>query len=242
MWKDNFEITDFHSHILPGMDDGAKDVQESVKMLERLLEQGVDKVLATSHYYEYREDVPSFLERRESALFKLESYIKEHDIYLPEFIPASEVRLWHGMSRDENLGKLAIGESKYILLEMPYDQWTDWMFAEVYSVASRGFIPIMAHLERYVDLIPEKVIIEKLLSLGVYVQCNAESFESRKARRFMKKLLKYKRLTVLGTDCHNLDDRPPEIEKALNYISSKFGDETLERIMANANIIISSKR
>lgn len=242
MWKDKFEITDFHSHILPGMDDGAKDVAESVRMLEKLLDEGVDKVVATSHYYESREDISSFLERRERALFKLESYIKEHDIFLPEIIPACEVRIWHGMSRDENLGKLTIGESKYILLEMPYDQWTDWMFAEVYSVSSRGFIPIMAHLERYADLIPEKTIIQNLLSLGVYVQCNAESLESRKSRKFMKKLIKHQRLTVLGTDCHNLDDRPPEIEKALHYISSRYGDETLEKIMRNANIIISSKR
>lgn len=241
MWKDKFEITDFHSHILPGMDDGAKDVDESVRMLGRLLEQGTDKVLATSHYYEFREDIPSFLERRERSLFKLESYIKEHDIYLPEIIPASEVRLWHGMSGDENLSKLTIGDSKYILLEMPYDQWTDWMFAEIYSVSSRGYMPIMAHLERYVDLIPEKTIIQKLLTLGVYVQCNAESLKSRKSRKFMKKLLKYNRLTVLGTDCHNLGDRPPEIEKALCYISSKYGDETLGKIMSNANIIISSK-
>ena len=242
MWKNKFEITDFHSHILPGMDDGAKDVKESVNMLARLLEQGVDRVLATSHYYEFNEDIASYIERRDSALFKLESHIKEHDIFLPEIVPAAEVRLWHGMSGDENLEKLTIGDSKYILLEMPYDQWTDWMFAEVYSVSSRGFIPIMAHLERYVDLISEKTIIQKLLALGVHVQCNAESFESRKAKRFMKKLLKYNRLTVLGTDCHNLDDRPPEIENALLYISSKFGDDALGRIMANADVIISSKR
>ncbi|MBE7050246.1 MAG: hypothetical protein E7394_05680 [Ruminococcaceae bacterium] len=242
MWKNKFEITDFHSHILPGMDDGAKDLKESLKMLEKLLEEGVDKVIATSHYYQFREDVPTYVERRDRVLYNLESYIKEHDIYLPEIVPACEVRIWHGMSRDENLSKLTVGESKYILLEMPYDQWTDWMFAEVYSVSSRGFIPIMAHLERYVDLIPEKTIIQKLLSLGVHVQCNAESLKLRKSRKFMKKLIKHQRLTVLGTDCHNLDDRPPEFNYALEYISSKFGDEALEKIMTNANIIISSKR
>ena len=224
------------------MDDGAKDLKESLKMLEKLLEEGVDKVIATSHYYQFREDVPTYVERRDRVLYNLESYIKEHDIYLPEIVPACEVRIWHGMSRDENLSKLTVGESKYILLEMPYDQWTDWMFAEVYSVSSRGFIPIMAHLERYVDLIPEKTIIQKLLSLGVHVQCNAESLKSRKSRKFMKKLIKHQRLTVLGTDCHNLDDRPPEFNYALEYISSKFGDEALEKIMTNANIIISSKR
>jgi len=224
------------------MDDGAKDLKESLKMLEKLLEEGVDKVIATSHYYQFREDVPTYVERRDRVLYNLESYIKEHDIYLPEIVPACEVRIWHGMSRDENLSKLTVGESKYILLEMPYDQWTDWMFAEVYSVSSRGFIPIMAHLERYVDLIPEKTIIQKLLSLGVHVQCNAESLKLRKSRKFMKKLIKHQRLTVLGTDCHNLDDRPPEFNYALEYISSKFGDEALEKIMTNANIIISSKR
>ena len=239
MWKNEFEIIDFHSHILPGMDDGAEDISASVAMLSELLSQGVDKVLATSHYYEFREDISSYLSRREEALFKLESHIKEHDIYLPEIVPAAEVRLYHGMWQDENISRLTVADSKYILLEMPYDYWTDWMFSEVYSLMSRGYIPIMAHLERYIDIVPEKEIEQKLLPLGVLVQCNAESFESRSAKKFMKKLLKSGRLTVLGTDCHDMTDRPPHIKGALDYISKKFGDDKISYIMKNAGIIIS---
>lgn len=241
MWKNDIEITDFHSHILPGMDDGAKNISDSVKMLSRLLEQGVDRVIATSHYYAHDEDITSYISRRDEALFKLESYIKEHDIYLPEIILGAEVRMYHGMWQDENLGKLTIADSPYILLEMPYDHWTDWMFSEIYSVVSKGYIPIMAHLERYVDIVSEKVIIEKLLPLGVHVQCNAESFKSRRERKFIKKLAKKGRFTVLGTDCHNMDDRPPDITDALAYISKKFGDGMVEGLMKNAGIIISKK-
>ena len=80
MWNDNFEIIDFHSHILPSVDDGARDTEMAVQMLEMLSSQGVDKVVSTSHYYKFSEDIQSFLTCRDESLYKLETYIKEQDL------------------------------------------------------------------------------------------------------------------------------------------------------------------
>ena len=75
MWKDNFEVIDFHSHILAGVDDGAPDLQTSLDMLSALSDMGVDKVVSTSHYYNSVETISSFISRRDEALYKLERHI-----------------------------------------------------------------------------------------------------------------------------------------------------------------------
>lgn len=241
MWKEEFEIIDFHSHILPGVDDGAKDLETSVKMLSLMSQQGVDKVVSTSHYYSHFEDIASYIKRRNDALYNLEKHINEHDLFLPEIIPAAEVRLYSELSRDPDLGMLCIGDTKNILVEMPYMKWSDWMYNEIYSIASKGYTPIVAHLERYLDTVSVKTITDKLLSLGVLVQCNAEAFSDWKERRFVKKLIKHGRLTVIGTDCHSMKTRLPNINIALEYLSKKFGDEMIKAVMNNASLLIGAK-
>jgi len=231
MWNDKFEVIDFHSHILPSVDDGASDKEMSVKMLESLSSQGVDKVISTSHYYKFSEEVQSFLTHRDESLFRLETYIKEHDLFLPEIIPAAEVRMFPELWKEPLLDKLCIDGTKNILIEMPYDKWTEWMYSEIYALIARGYTPIMAHLERYIDRIPQKEIFTKLLHMDVVVQINAESFEERSRRRFIKKLIKFGFPLVLGTDCHNMTTRRPHIDVAMKYIVKKYKEEYLERIM-----------
>lgn len=239
MWKDSFELIDFHSHILAGVDDGAPDMQTSLSMLSALSEQGVDKVVSTSHYYNSAEDVSTFLARRDEAIFRLERHIKEHDIFMPEIIPAAEVRIYAGLWQEPQLSKLCVGESRKLLLEMPYDRWSDWMFNEIYSLIAKGYTPVMAHVERYVDMIPLKIIENALLGLEVLVQCNADFVSDRAARRFVKKLASHGRLTVIGSDCHNMTSRAPNLQQAFEYIAKKFGEQYLELLMKNALSIIS---
>lgn len=234
----DFKLIDFHSHILPGIDDGSDSLETSLKMLEVSKNQGVGTIVSTSHYYNFRESTSKFLARRDEALFKLESHIKEHDLDLPEIVPAAEVRLFPELRHDENLDKLCIGNTKNILIEMPYSVWSPWMYNEIYAILTKGYQPIMAHAERFIDAVKEKDIIANLLSMDVYVQCNAESFENRKIRSFIKKLIKLEKFTVLGSDCHNLESRISHFDSACNYITKKYGKEFLQVIMDNADYLI----
>ena len=127
MWKD-IEIYDFHS-------------------LKYLTKEGVDKVLSTSHYYDFHESIDEFLKKREEASYKLLTYIKEHDIFTPDIIIASEVRLFHGMHKEEKLKHLCIEGTGKILVEMPYIKWNDWMYNEIYSLGLSGYEVIIAHVE-----------------------------------------------------------------------------------------------
>ncbi len=232
------EVVDFHSHILPGIDDGAQSLEASLEMLKLSRTQGVDVIVSTSHYYNFQESVDSFIQRRDDALYKLCKHINEHDMDLPEIIPASEVRLYPDIRLEENLDKLCIEGTKNILIEMPYSSWSGWMYNEVYGLITRGYTPIMAHIERYLGPVSEKEILEKLLSMEVYVQCNADSFSDRKMRKLIKKLIKLNRLTVIGSDFHNMDSRISHFDDACRYISRKYGDEYLNVIMENAAILI----
>ena len=233
MWKD-IEIYDFHSHILPAMDDGAKDIKMSLEMLGYLTNQGVDKVLATSHYYNFNQSVEEFLIKRDESVFKLQTYIKEHDIFTPDIITACEVRLFPDMHKEEKLDRLCIEGTNKILVEMPYIHWNAWMYNEIYALISKGYEPIVAHIERYASLMGAKEIIEKLIRLNVRVQINSEFIKTRKERKLVKKLIKLKVPMVLGTDCHNLEDRKGNIKESLEYLSKKYSDEFIKEIMQNA--------
>ncbi len=234
MLNNKFEVVDFHSHILPGVDDGSDSLETSLKMLELSHSQGVDIILSTSHYYNFHETTESFVNKRDKALYTLEKYIKEHDLYLPEIIPAAEVRLYPELRFDENLDKLCIDGTKNILIEMPYESWSGWMYNEIYALITKGYTPIIAHVERYPGPVGEKEILTKLLSMEVYVQCNADSFTDRKMRSFIKKLVKLGRLTVIGSDFHNMESRISRFDKAMEYIRKKYGEDYLRVLMENS--------
>lgn len=240
MENNSLKLIDFHSHILPGIDDGSDSLETSLKMLEISKNQGVDIIVSTSHYYNFRETSSNFIYKRDDALCRLEQHIKEHDLDLPEIVPAAEVRLFPELHRDENLGRLCVGNTRNILVEMPFSSWSDWMYNEIYALITMGYQPIMAHAERFVGAVKEKEILTKLLSMDVYVQTNAESFEDRKMRSLIKKFIKLDRLTVLGSDCHNLGSRISRFDNACNYITKKYGKEYLQVLMENADYLINN--
>ena len=238
MIKTEAGFIDFHSHILPGVDDGADSLETSLNMLALSKKQGVDRIVSTSHYYNFRESVESFVKRRDDAVYNLCRHINEHDMDLPEIITAAEVRLFPGMHTEENLESLCVDGTKNILVEMPYSTWSSWMYNEIYALISKGYKPIMAHIERFLGSVKEKDITENILSMDVYVQCNADSLPDRKMKKFIKKLIKANRLTVIGSDCHNMNERISHFDDLCEYISKKFGEDYLNVIMENAAYLL----
>ena len=223
-------IIDFHSHILPGMDDGSKSVGMSVKMLDREAEQGIWKVMATPHFYPWKEHPEQFLTRRDAAAAKLQKTMEMQD-HLPEVIMGAEVRYFSGMSHSDWLPALTIGEKNCILIEMPDVPWTDKMLGEVADIyENRGLIPVIAHVDRYVDLFRGSGIPERLAGLPVLVQASASFFLKPGTGWLAMKMLRKQQIHLLGSDCHNLTDRPPNLGPALERIRKKLGDEAVAQI------------
>lgn len=225
-------LIDFHSHILPGIDDGSASVEESIALLEMEAKQGVTHVVATPHFYAQHDSPENFLRRRAEAKALLDEKLKKHP-GLPEISLGAEVYFFHGISDSELLPELTIDNKRFILIEMPFAHWTDSMYSELEAIArQRGITPIVAHVDRYITPLNNHGIPKKLSGLPVLVQANAGSFiKGGFMSSMMMKLLKKDKVHLIGSDCHNITSRPPKIGQAMDAIERKLGNETVERIL-----------
>lgn len=223
-------VIDFHSHILPAIDDGSRSVEESIAMLRMEADQGISHVIATPHFYPKHDSPKRFLERRENARGKLLEAMQTHD-GLPQISVGAEVYFFHGISESEALPELTIADSRYLLLEMPQPPWTPRMYKEIEDIREKlGLIPIIAHIDRYIRPFKTYDIPERLQELPVLVQANASFFLHRSTAGMAQRMLKRDQIHLLGSDCHNLKDRAPNLGDAVERISRRLGEDALMRI------------
>ncbi len=223
-------ITDFHSHILPQMDDGSKNVEESIAMLQRMAEQGVATVVVTPHFYPQHDSPADFLKRRQQSLEKLGKEMEKYP-NLPRLTVGAEVYYYDGISESEVLPELTIGGNGCILIEMPMPPWTQQMYRELAAIYEKqGIVPIVAHIDRYISPMHMHGIPDKLDELPVCVQANAEAFIKRSTRRMMLRLLRRGQIHLIGSDCHDLKDRSPNLLEAVRVIQDHLGQEAIGHI------------
>lgn len=225
-------MIDFHSHILPKMDDGSRDVAESVRLLTMLAEQGVDTVAATPHFYANDESVTQFLERRQRSFAQLQTQPLEG---LPRILLGAEVRYYQGISRMSGLRRLCLEGSRLLLLEMPVSRWTEYTVKELEELSRTGDLTIvLAHVERYLRL-QSRSVWDRLYDSGIRMQTNAAFFTDIGTRRKAVALLKDHAIHFLGSDCHNTVERPPDIGRAIAVIQKKMGDDFIRQMNEYAN-------
>lgn len=223
-------MIDFHSHILPAMDDGSKNEQESIAMLTELKNQGITRVIATPHFYANGESVSAFLSRRQKSFEKLNL-----NSDFPQVVLGAEVRYYEGISRLADLTKLCISGTDLLLLEMPSAKWTDFVIKELISLASNGNITlVLAHIERYIFMQPKSVFAD-LLNSGVLMQINASFINGFFTRRKALKLLGSDMAHFVGSDCHNTTDRAPEMKSAVSHITKGLGEDFLHHLVNYGN-------
>lgn len=234
-------VLDFHTHILPSVDDGSRSVEMSMEMLKVEFAQKIKTVVLTPHFYANHDSPAEFLRHRERALAKLMSAAEEiSDI--PKMIIGAEVHYFEGISDCEDLGLLAIEQTNAVLVEMPMRKWTDRMLYELEGIyQKRKLIPIIAHVDRYMGNFNTNGVIESLCELPVVVQANSSFFINRMSRRLALKLLSQQKIQLLGSDCHNLTERLPNLGNAVEIILSALGQDAIEYINSNENKIISAK-
>lgn len=226
-------MTDFHSHILPGIDDGCKNVEESLQVLKEMAAQGIERVAATPHFYASHsgETPDEFLIRRNNAERILREKI-EGEEGIPEIFCGAEVKYFRGMSGVEDLTKLTLQGTDLLLVEMPFSKWTYKEIKEVLSLNENlGVTPMLAHIERFFSYQKNLDWIYEFKDAGILMQMNAEyilgTFSSRKAI----KLIKNRAIDFLGSDTHNPTDRKPNLGPAIKKIAKKAGEEYIDRFL-----------
>lgn len=232
------KIIDFHTHILPAFDDGPADCRTAAQMLVKLYEQGVTHAVSTSHFYRYDESIGDFLARRDRAYSELRAYLSAERItHVPEIILGAEVYFTTALIDDPDLEKLCIGDTDYILIELPYTQITQNVKDSFRSLAACGRVrPILAHLERYAAYAGEETLFELLESAPAQINC--ESVLSAPSCRLAAKLLKSGGVAALGSDCHNMTTRAPKFSEARKKLSRKIGAGVFTELMVSSAEIL----
>ena len=221
-------MIDWHNHVLPEMDDGSHSVAESIAMMQAQAAQGVTTVIATPHFYANDESVELFLARRSHSAERLQKHLADNG--LPSLRLGAEVRYYPGISRMKNLTALCIEGSKLLLLEMPADRWTESMVRELIDLSGKdGIRLVLAHVERYPAL-QSKAVWSRLLASGILMQTNASLYSAFTTKRKALSLLNGGYIHLIGSDCHNMTSRPPQIGKAFDAIQKRFGADYLSQM------------
>lgn len=229
---------DFHSHILPGIDDGSKSVEESVAMLQMEWEQGISQVVATPHFYPQHDQLNRFLDRRERAAQQLKEKTADTR-QLPKLHIGAEVHFFQGISDCDELPLLTIDNGKYILIEMPHSPWTDEMYYQLERICTKQNLhPIIAHMDRYLKGFRTEKTLQRLAELPVLVQANAEFFLNKWTQKAAINMLREGKIHLLGSDCHNLTSRKPNLEAALKKIEKRLGADGISQIDHYAQTVL----
>ena len=222
-------MIDWHSHVLPGIDDGSRNVAESISMIQMQSSQEIKTVIATPHFYANDESVDSFLKRREKAAERLKAQLPED---APQILCGAEVRYYPGISHLEDLKRLTIEGSKLLLLEMPIVGWTEYTIRELMALSRRSDIDlVLAQAERYMSL-QKRAMWAELRSYGVLIQANASFFTAWHTKHKAIFLLREGYIQFVGTDSHNMTSRPPQLGKAMAVIRKKLGDGYIDQMSA----------
>lgn len=231
-------MTDFHSHVLPGIDDGSSNLEESLAMLEMAVAQGITHVVATPHFYAQQDRLDIFLAKRAEAEKTLRAAM-EKCTGMPQLSVGTEVHYFRGMSNSEAISELTITGKRCILIEMPPPPWTDKMYRELVKIRENfNVIPVIAHVDRYITPWRTYGILRTLAEMPVLVQANAGFFQSRETRAMALKMVKKGQIHLLGSDCHNLTERPPQLGQAVEIIRKALGQECVNVIRERAETIL----
>ena len=199
-------------------------------MLQLEAEQKVEHVVLTPHFYAEKESLPLFLERRNKSLERLKNASDEIE-GLPQISVGAEVQIFEGIGNSEFLPELAISGTKCILIEMPMPPWSDNLLKELERIRyKRNLIPIMAHIDRYISPFRTRGIPETFAELPVLVQASCSFFIDRRTRSLALKLLRENRIHLLGSDCHNLSTRVPNMQEAVRIIEDRMSTSRILRI------------
>jgi protein-tyrosine phosphatase len=237
------KMIDWHTHILPFIDDGSSSIGESISMLKKSSEQGVTKIVLTPHYYPHKEDPERFLRRRDYSLGKLKSgieriYLDEDNLEpltfeLPTLVLGAEVYFFSELAGmdESNLKALCIEGTNILMVELPMEEWGNNIFDALEGlIFNRNIYPLIAHIDRYFSFIKDSSPLKELVREGMLIQLNTEGlegfFSKRKAVRWIEEGLVH----ILATDCHNQTDRPPNLAVAKTILKSHINERTIANI------------
>lgn len=231
---------DIHSHILPGVDDGAKNFEMSLRMMAQASKEQISDMILTPHFKPMRRNpLPDRIEeiyheleeRRREAGIPLQLHLGSEIYYSSEIISILEAGRAYTMC-----------DTAYVLVEFSPREDYAYIRDAVYCLMAEGYAPILAHVERYSCLMEKKDRAEELYDMGCYLQINASSITGGNglmSKRDVKWLLRQELVHFVGSDCHDDKKRTPGLAGAAEYVAKKYGETYCKKIFRdNANALL----
>lgn len=224
------DLYDIHCHILPGVDDGAKNMDIALALIEKEIEAGVETIILTPHFRKemFEPDMEDIWNAYDELLY--ETRYKNIRLYLGcEFHANMEM-----VETLDNDLRPTLADSRYVLTEFAHNSTRAFMKERADALLMSGYRPIIAHIERYRATRKDFDLIEDLIEMGCEVQVNADAIIGRDglgAQRFCKKLMQEDMLHYIGSDTHNLRGRAPHLGECCEYLKKHMGRLYTSRIM-----------
>lgn len=235
-------MTDIHSHIIYDVDDGSKDINESIALLKELKSIGFDNVIMTPHYIE-GTNYCSYNDEKLTKLNILRDEAKKHNIDINLSL-GNEIFINDHIIDGIQTNKIyTLNNTKYLLFELPFHNQILGLADIVYEMKVQGYVPILAHPERYSYFQENYKLVDELKEEGLLFQCNYASilgYYGKESEKLLKYMLKNKYVDYLGTDIHHINktyaiDNFKKIDKKFNKIAGK---EYYQEIIKNGDNLV----
>lgn len=229
-----FNYVDIHSHILYGVDDGPDNIETSREMMVTAYNEGIRKIVATPHYHPGKCTMDYEKLRRRFELFK--EQVKD---VCPQIELALGREIYYTSDILDALEKenhLSMEQTKYILMEYHPTVEYSYLRTSINNVMQMGYIPIIAHIERYICILEDWELTLELKNMGAVIQVNAGSVigdSGSKVKKFIKRLMKEEVVDVIGTDAHSNGRRAPRMQECAKYVCRKYGEKYAKEMLCD---------
>lgn len=221
-------IVDIHAHILPGVDDGSESMEESLAMLEMAASQGIGVVIATPHY-SHRRGITGYHELIQELRQRVQQKLPDFRIYLGQ-----ETYYKEELLSDLEKGRaLPLNGSRYVLVEFDPSVTYQNLYRGIRQLTCAGYVPIVAHMERYRCLREERNL-QDLKRSGCLLQMNFDSLNGnifQAETRWCRRQITQGHIHLMGTDMHRIDWREPKIQDSLKWLQAHLDEEALRRLL-----------
>ncbi|MDR5659934.1 CpsB/CapC family capsule biosynthesis tyrosine phosphatase [Serpentinicella sp. ANB-PHB4] len=227
-------MVDLHSHILPCIDDGARSEEETISMGRIAMEEGITHIMATPHYFgEGRDKEKAIILEKVELVNKL---FQQEGINV-EVLPGNEAYLSLELpDKLKNGDVLTLNNGPYILVEFPMNNTSLYIDEILYEIRLQGYYPIIAHPERYRQVVEDPNIVCKWIEQGNYIQVNAMSILGKHGEVVQDTaeiLMTHNMVHFIGTDAHSPRSRAPRINRAFEMVNQWVGPELVAKLQAN---------
>ncbi|WHY61515.1 tyrosine-protein phosphatase [Cytobacillus firmus] len=234
-------MIDIHCHILPGMDDGAQTMEDSLEMAKEAVKEGVNSIIATPHHNSSYQN-----EKKEivTAVNELNTRLKEKDIPLT-ILAGQEVRIYGEILEDLEKGTiLPLCESQYLFIEFPSNHVPRYAERLLFDIQLQGLIPVIVHPERNKQLLEQSDLLYQFVEKGALTQVTASSlcgYFGKNIKKFSHQLIEANLTHFIASDAHNINNRTFKMSEAFDEIENQYGVDMVYMFTENAELLVQNQ-